>query len=185
MIIIKNKPLIYLDTNILIALVDGKCGFFGESYDFFKFAQDLSPSRFVTSIISYSECLVKPCAENNNELIELYRKIFNGFKFFRYIPIDPSTTVSLQESENSIPIITARLRAAYSTLKLPDAIHVATALKENCDYFLTGDKRLINIIDDIKSRNKIINKLKPIEIELKYDVASLLEKLKNDPAFCS
>ncbi|MBL7202552.1 MAG: PIN domain-containing protein [Anaerolineae bacterium] len=35
----------------------------------------------------------------------------------------------------------ARLRATTDSLRLPDAIHLATATLERCDRFLTNDKR--------------------------------------------
>jgi predicted nucleic acid-binding protein len=36
----------------------------------------------------------------------------------------------------------ATLRATTTRLRTPDAIHVATALEENCDCFLTNDAAL-------------------------------------------
>lgn len=36
----------------------------------------------------------------------------------------------------------ARLRADFSSLKTPDALHLATALHHNCDEFWTNDNRL-------------------------------------------
>jgi len=36
----------------------------------------------------------------------------------------------------------AELRADYPALKLPDALHMASALRADCDFFVTGDQRL-------------------------------------------
>lgn len=36
----------------------------------------------------------------------------------------------------------ADLRAKYSWLKTPDAIHLAAAIESGCDAFLTNDRRL-------------------------------------------
>ena len=35
----------------------------------------------------------------------------------------------------------AQLRAAFSSLKTPDSLHLATALRHNCDEFWTNDNR--------------------------------------------
>ena len=36
----------------------------------------------------------------------------------------------------------AELRADYPALKLPDALHMASVLRADCDFFVTGDQRL-------------------------------------------
>ena len=42
----------------------------------------------------------------------------------------------------------ARLRAAVSSLRLPDAIHLATAHSEGCDLVVTNDRRL-KMVDEL------------------------------------
>jgi len=46
--------------------------------------------------------------------------------------------IDLVEIDKAIALRAAELRAKYS-LKTPDAIHLATAVERNCEYFLTTD----------------------------------------------
>ncbi len=43
----------------------------------------------------------------------------------------------------------ARLRADFTSLKTPDALHLATALHHNCDEFWTNDNRLNVIVPSL------------------------------------
>lgn len=43
----------------------------------------------------------------------------------------------------------ARLRADFSSLKTPDALHLATALHHNCDEFWTNDNRLNALVPSL------------------------------------
>lgn len=61
-----------------------------------------------------------------------------------------------------IPVLdrAASLRASSSALKIPDAIHLATALLNGCTHFLTNDRRLRQatglttlILDDLIAGN--------------------------------
>lgn len=40
----------------------------------------------------------------------------------------------------------AELRRHHASLKTPDAIHLATSLLRKCDYFVTDDKQLLDLI---------------------------------------
>ncbi len=43
----------------------------------------------------------------------------------------------------------AQLRADFSSLKTPDALHLSTALHHNCDEFWTNDNRLEKIAPNL------------------------------------
>ena len=53
-----------------------------------------------------------------------------------------SPTVKVCPFTDKIAVEFARLRAEYTELRSPDAIHLATAMVERADFFLTNDKRL-------------------------------------------
>lgn len=47
--------------------------------------------------------------------------------------------------DEAIMLESARLRANFPSLKMPDAIHLATALEAEADCFITNDARLAKI----------------------------------------
>jgi hypothetical protein len=54
-------------------------------------------------------------------------------------------TLKVGPITSDITGIAAKLRALHKSLKLPDAIHVATALAFGCTHLLTADTRLKNV----------------------------------------
>ena len=80
----------------------------------------------VCSELVIAEALVRPLREGHSELEAAFRAIFAAPEV-RLVP----TTRRLWED-------TARLRAETG-LKIPDALHAATALREGCDLFVTND----------------------------------------------
>ena len=84
----------------------------------------------MTSEITLAECLVKPFADKNIPAIEIYISLLGEQPSLPVIPISRMILLSA-----------ARLRAE-TRLKLPDAIHVATAKWAGCTAFITNDRRV-------------------------------------------
>jgi predicted nucleic acid-binding protein len=84
----------------------------------------------VTSEITLAECLVKPFAEKNIGAVEAYNAFLSQRSGFPVIPISREILISA-----------AKLRAEIG-LKLPDAIHLATAEWSRCSAFVTNDRRI-------------------------------------------
>ena len=81
----------------------------------------------MTSELTVAEVLVKPKRDGNARLEDAYHRFL--------LP-----TESLRNSAVSREILEAAAGIrATSALKLPDAIHWATATIEHCDSFLTND----------------------------------------------
>ena len=80
----------------------------------------------VSSPILVAEVLVKPLQVGNIEIETQYRELF------------ASDVVRLLDADIAVWEETARLRA-QSGLKLPDALHAATALQVGCALFVTND----------------------------------------------
>ena len=80
-----------------------------------------------TSSLTLSECLVMPFKKNDPNLIKTYREALEPSKFLCVAPVDRQTL-----------IIAAQIRAQFG-LKLPDAIHAATAQTQSCAALLTND----------------------------------------------
>ncbi|MDZ4769586.1 MAG: PIN domain-containing protein [Chloroflexota bacterium] len=83
--------------------------------------------KIVTSAVSVTETLMKPFADGDNHLAEIYRELLLRNSIVNTI------AVSTDIAERA-----AQLRARYR-LKMPDALHIATAIESGCDAFLTND----------------------------------------------
>jgi predicted nucleic acid-binding protein len=95
-------------------------------------AADRGEIQLVTSLLALAATLVKPFRTQDEWLTAKYRRLF----------AQPPAGLLVSPLDADILERAARLRAGTSSLRLPDAIHLATAESEQCDYFLTNDKRL-------------------------------------------
>ena len=84
------------------------------------------------------EYLTIPYRDNNQTKI-------NNFEHF----ID-DLNIQVFEINMDIMKIAAKLRAKYTSIKMPDAIQLATAINTKCDIFLHNDFQLRQI-DEIKT----------------------------------
>ena len=120
---------LYLDSNIVILAIEQ-----GNPWS------DVLRSLFVeidqraivayTSELTIAEVLTKPLQVGAPDLVAQYDKLFATESPIRTIPID-----------RSILRLAAELRGQFR-IKLMDAIHLATAKSQACDFFLTEDDRL-------------------------------------------
>jgi predicted nucleic acid-binding protein len=122
---------IYLDTNIWIHLFEDM-GSFRQPLTALFNAIDAGTFMAVTSELTLAEVLVKPMQNNNIDHQNLYAEALTSTDHLSVIPI-----------ERSILIQAAQIRS-QSNLKLPDAIHAATAVTHRCTTLLTNDKQLQN-----------------------------------------
>ena len=123
---------VYLDANVFIYAVEGHERFSGSLGRLF---QDIAQRAVeaVTSELTLAEVLVRPFREARPELVRHYRSVVQTHAG---LTVTPVTRLVLLEA--------ARLRASTS-LKLPDAIHMATAMHSSCEAFLTNDARLKSV----------------------------------------
>ena len=119
---------IYLDTNIWIYALEGFPAFAQELTTLFNNI-DQGNLTAVASELSLAEVLVKPIQNANTTQQETYKQAISSTPNLRVIPV-----------QRDILIEAAQLRSAVN-LKLPDAIHAATALTAQCSTFLTNDQR--------------------------------------------
>jgi predicted nucleic acid-binding protein len=127
-----SGSLIYLDANIFIYALEGYSEFLKILTDLFDMIDD-GRVRACTSELTLAETLIKPMADNNILLQEIYEDAIRTEGFLEVIPAD-----------RKILIKAARIRSQNIHLRLPDAIHLATAQHWGCDIFLTNDKHLKN-----------------------------------------
>jgi predicted nucleic acid-binding protein len=122
---------VYLDANILIRLTEGLLDD-RKVIDAVVADHVNSGAVFITSELAVMEVLVHPIRHNNQRLVEEYGRLMTNF--VRPYP------VSLE-----VLRLAAELRAHTPSQRTPDAIHVATALLQNAQVFVTGDRGIKNL----------------------------------------
>jgi uncharacterized protein len=91
-------------------------------------------AEFAISPLVMAEVLVMPFRQNNTALIQRFEAFFAN-----------SVLLTLPET---VFVQTARLRAIYPSLKMPDALHLAIAQQHGCVAFWTNDDRLQRTVGD-------------------------------------
>jgi len=119
---------IYLDTNLFILAFETTSDVAVKATLILSKARLMTPPRFVTSELTLAELLVMPYRQDNASLVALYHQVFSG----SWLDVQPVT--------RDILLSAAKLRAVNPTRKLPDAVHVATAIAGGCTHFLSSDK---------------------------------------------
>ena len=131
-----NAIRIYLDTNIFIYAIERPAGVSGEIADLLLDLIGIEPStidsEIVTSELFLAEVLVAPLATNDEDLIMKYEAIQTQ-----------EFNVDVKRIDLDILRIAARIRSKNTSIKLPDAIHIATAAFSRCTHFLTADRDLV------------------------------------------
>ena len=118
---------VYFDANIFIYLIEG----------FLEIAPQLDAIRtsilnaectIFTAELTLAEVLVAPFRSGNAELVTQYRNFIEASGAFTLLPATRETCIR------------ASLYCAEFGMKLPDAIHMASAVGAGCDVFLSNDK---------------------------------------------
>jgi predicted nucleic acid-binding protein len=131
-----NGKNVYIDANIFIYAIEDNEEYKEKISALFSRIIE-TKSMIITSELTLTECLVKPYSENDKVSILNYEAHIKNsdFLMLKPLPLD-----LLKKS--------AQLRGMYKN-KLPDSIHLATALSENCNVFITNDIK-IKVPDNIE-----------------------------------
>lgn len=119
----------YLDSNTIIAIVERQSAFTPAQERFLK-AVDAGEIRVFSSGVALAEYLVKPIRDGDRVRLGALLRFFEDERTLPLVPAD-----------RGIFVRAAELRA-LDYLQLPDAIHVACAIRAGCDVFLSADRRL-------------------------------------------
>lgn len=122
---------LYLDSNVFIYAFEGDTGPLRDSASLIVRRVFTGESAAYTSVLSRAEVLVHPLGKRQVELADRYRRLLTA-----------AGPINVTSVEPRIADLAAELRADYPSLKLPDALHIATAVQADCGAFITGDKRL-------------------------------------------
>jgi len=124
-----TQPRIYLDTNVFILLIEGspeKAEIVRSLFSVLSQRRDCA----VTSELTLAEVLAPPRRDGALDLFikrPVYLNLLVWGGFVELVPIS-----------RDILIETANLREV-ARHKLPDAIHIVTAVKADCTHFLSAD----------------------------------------------
>lgn len=124
---------VYLDANVFIYAVEGSA-VFAEVLPPLLAAVAQSTQAAVTSELALAEVLVHPFRDGDRRREEAFTRAVRTHGGLTVVPVSRAVLVEA-----------ARLRAAFPTLKLPDAIHAATARLNACGVLLTNDARFAAI----------------------------------------
>lgn len=126
---IEKHQIIGLDTAPFIYYIEDVSPYADLVDPVFKLLENHS-LRVITSAVTIAEILTKPLADKNISLADEIKFTLHSFSAL--------STVSIDEK---IAETAALLRARYS-IRLPDALQVATAIQGEASLFLTNDKRV-------------------------------------------
>lgn len=120
---------VYFDTNVLIYLIENHPDYHDKIVSLIAELDELD-CTVITSELTLAECLVKPFAEDDEQSQAVYKDSIKNSDFLKVKPVS-----------KKILIEAARLRSVFKN-KLPDSIHLATALESGCDVFVGNDKKI-------------------------------------------
>lgn len=119
---------VYLDTNIFIHAVKGLSEHMPVLRPLFELLASGGASA-VTRELTLAEVLPRPLATSRTDIAFIYERMPATSAWLAVVPVSRAVLVDA-----------VHLRAS-SGLRLPDAIHVATALAADCSILLSNDSR--------------------------------------------
>lgn len=125
---------LYIDAAPLIYFVEEHRHYIRKMNRIFELIEKKS-LQTVSSALVMTELLVQPLKLGNTDLAQDYYDILFTGSQRRLVSVTTDIAIS-----------GAAIRARYN-LRTPDAIHVATALREDCDTILTNDRHFRRVQD--------------------------------------
>ena len=120
---------VLLDTSVLIYYLEGVEPYNLLAAEIFQDIVDENIRGFL-SVISITEFVAKPLIDEKGTDVERFKQ------FLSALPIQV-LELNYETAERA-----GKLRSQYPSVPTPDALIVATALENDCDVFVTNDKRL-------------------------------------------
>lgn len=128
--LIKKSQTISLDSNIFIRTIDDPSILGEKARNLIEQIKEVSPVIFISTMV-LEEFFVRVFKERKDKDIPT---------LLEFISLGGLCTIV--EMNQAIALGAAKLRASYSSLRAPDAIHLASAIESGAKIFITADKRL-------------------------------------------
>jgi predicted nucleic acid-binding protein len=122
---------LYVDTNIFIYAFENRDALAEKLLELISLNEGRERPFLAMSELVLAELMVAPLKASNATPVELYDNISIGNAF-----------VSVAAITRDVLWHAAQLRSQVASLRLPDAIHLSTAMLLQCTHFLTADTRL-------------------------------------------
>ena len=120
---------VYLDANVFIYALEGTAPLMQAVLPLFRLI-DSGDCAAVTSELTLAEVLVRPIRSGDDALVQRYERLLRSRSSFEVVPV-----------QLDVWRRAAALRAT-TRLRLPDAVHLATAQAEGCDLVVRNDAGL-------------------------------------------
>lgn len=118
---------IHIDTGVFIALLDSDDVHHDVATTFWTSSR-VRGDRIAMSATAFAECLIKPFRDNPKTVTSVR-------DLFRRIPIE------IVQLDEVVAEKAAELRASQPSLRLPDAMVIASAIVGNADQLVTTDRK--------------------------------------------
>ena len=125
-----TTPRVYLDANLFISALEGPGAVSDHAWWILE-AVERGEILGITNELTLAEVLVHPLRDADRALIETYEAMITTSPILSVVPVD-----------RGVLMRAAELRAAHRALRLPDAIHLASALRAGAGHLVTRDARL-------------------------------------------
>ena len=123
-----TRPRVYLDANVFVAAFEHAGAHSDHAWWIFD-AVESGKILAGTSEITLAEVLVKPIEIGATDLVDGYERMMVSSASFEVLPV-----------RRDILVNAAALRARRSSVRLPDAVHIATAQALSCGFFISDDR---------------------------------------------
>lgn len=127
------SPRLYLDTNVFIYATEERSTRSALLAELFWRSGRRAGGLLTTSELTLAELVVKPLRERDEGLVARYEAMMRT-----------SSWLTVEPVSGRVVMIAGNLRARVA-IKLPDALHMATAIASRCSHFLTEDKALLSL----------------------------------------
>jgi predicted nucleic acid-binding protein len=124
------QPRVYLDANVFMAAFEHVGAHSDHAWWIIR-AIENGEIAAGTSELTLAEVLVKPFEIGAAELANGYERLMVSATNFEVLPV-----------RRDILVGAAALRARRTSVRLPDAVHIATAQALSCAFFISDDRRL-------------------------------------------
>jgi len=121
---------VYLDANVFVAAFEHVGAHSDHAWWIIR-AIESGDIAAGTSEITLAEVLVKPFEVGATDLADGYERMMVSGSNFEVLPV-----------RRDILVNAAALRARRTSIRLPDAVHIATAQALSCGFFISDDRRL-------------------------------------------
>lgn len=125
-----DETRVYLDTNVFIMAFENAGARSDHAWWLLRAIED-GEMAAVTSEMTLAEILVKPIEVGDEPLSASYQAILTS-----------SPVMDVRAVTRSVLIEAAEIRAHRPSIRLPDAVHLATARAGGCSFFISNDERL-------------------------------------------